>query len=278
MRFAIGAAAGIVWLLLLLPMLALAASSLGFPVPGSPTAEEVGLRNYASLPGEPRLLAALGTSAVLGVLAAGAALVLGIPAALGLTRGRFPGRDVVLAVLLSPLSLPGLVLGVALLQTAVLLAAATGVELAGTPVLLFAAHLLITTPWVARSVAASLEATGDSQGGAALEEQARSLGAGPIAALWLVVLPSARAGIAAGALTAFAISFGNFTLSLLLAGGRTVTLPVAIYEIVRDGPDPAAAAMSSLTIAMAAMTALLADRVSGAGKAECRSPQSGGPR
>ena len=153
-------------------------------------------------------------------------------------------------------------LGLGVLTSAAVLANATGIQAAGTLLPLVAAHLLITIPWVVRSVAASLESTDP-----ALEDQARSLGAGPFATLFLVTLPSARAGIVAGAVSAFVISFGNFALSLLLASGRTVTLPVAIYETMDRYQDPTVAAVSTLTIAAAVGAALLTDRLSGPLKA-----------
>ena len=249
MRIALRAAAGLAWLLLLLPLLAVIVHSF-----------RAGPAGYAGVLDQPRLLSGLGTSLLLGAVATGAALLCGVPAALGLTRGALPGRRALLAVLVSPLSLPGLVLGFGLLTTAALLTPAAGIPLAGTMLPLVAAHLLLTIPWVARTVAVSLESTDP-----ALEEQARSLGAGPFATLFLVTLPSARAGIVAGAVSAFAISFGNFALSLLLASGRTVTLPVAIYESVERAHDPsAAAAVSALTIGIAVAAAALTHRISGA--------------
>ena len=218
----------------------------------------ISLRWFAALGDHPRLMSGLGTSLLLGVLAAGTALLGGIPAALALARGSLPGREAILAVLLSPLSLPGLVLGLGILTTVAALASAGGPALAGTLLPLAAAHLLITIPWVVRSVTASLESADP-----ALEEQARSLGATPLAALLLVTLPLARPGIVAGAVSAFVISFGNFALSLFLASGRTVTLPVAIFEAVDRYQDPTVAAISTLTILVTAGAVVLADRFSG---------------
>lgn len=275
MRIPLGAATGLAYIVLLLSPLAVIVYSL------SPTAaleippSGISLRWYAGLADQPRLLSGLATSLILGGVATGAALVTGIPAALALTRGALPGREVFLAILLSPLSLPGLVLGLGVLTSVAVVANTTGMQVAGTLWPLTAAHLLITIPWVVRSVAASLESTDP-----ALEDQARSLGAGPFATLFLVTLPSARAGIVAGAVSAFVISFGNFALSLLLASGRTVTLPIAIYEAVDRYQDPTVAAVSTLTIAAAVGAAVLTDRMSGALKTASRrsSPSALAPR
>ena len=254
MNAALRTLALVAYVVLLISPLAVIAYSL------SPTAafrippEGLSLRWFAGLFDQPRLVQGLFTSLLLGALSTGAAVAAGVPAALALTRGRLPGREALLAVLLSPLSLPGLVLGLGILTTV----AAFGPALAGTLLPLAAAHLLVTIPWVVRSVAASLESTDH-----ALEEQARSLGAGPLATLFLVTLPTARPGIVAGAVSAFVISFGNFALSFFLASGRTVTLPVAIFEAVDRYQDPTVAAISTLTILITGGTAAAAHRLAG---------------
>ena len=258
MRIALGATAAVAYAVLLLAPLAVIVYSVSPGAALEIPPSGVSLRWYAGLADQPRLISGLVTSLVLGAISTGAALITGIPAALSLTRGSLPGREAFLTVLLSPLSLPGLVLGLGVLTSAAVFANATGFQATGTLLPLVAAHLLITIPWVVRSVAASLESTDP-----ALEDQARSLGAGPFATLFLVTLPSARAGIVAGAVSAFVISFGNFALSLLLASGRTVTLPVAIYETMDRYQDPTVAAVSTLTIAAAVGAALLTDRLSG---------------
>lgn len=257
MRFALRATAAIAYGVLLLAPLAVIVYSVSPGAALEVPPSGVSFRWYVGLADQPRLISGLFTSLTLGMIATGTALVTGIPAALALTRGSLPGREVFLAILLSPLSLPGLVLGLGVLTSAAVLANVTGIQTAGTLLPLAAAHLLITIPWVVRSVAASLESADP-----ALEDQARSLGAGPFATLFLVTLPSARAGIVAGAVSAFVISFGNFALSLLLASGRTVTLPVAIYETVDRYQDPTVAAVSTLTMVAAVGAALLTDRIS----------------
>ena len=269
MRIVLGAAAGLGYLVLLLSPLAVIVYSVSPSAALEIPPSGVSLRWYWGLADQSRLLSGLGTSLVLGAIATGAALLTGIPAALALTRGAVPGREALLAILLSPLSLPGLVLGLGVLTSAAVLASSLGIQVAGTLWPLAAAHLLITIPWVVRSVAASLESTDP-----AIEDQARSLGAGPFATLFLVTLPTARAGIVAGAVSAFVISFGNFALSLLLASGRTVTLPIAIYETVDRYQDPTVAAVSTLTIAAAVGAALLTDRMSRALKAGGRRSSS----
>ena len=255
MRIALRAAAAVAWLLLVAPPLALLVFSLDPGAAQRTPSWGISLRAYAALLEPSRLLSALGTSLLLGALATGAALALGIPAALALRRGRVPGRAALMAFLLSPLSLPGIVFGAGLLASSAAWSASSGVQWTGTVLPLFAGHLVFTIPWVTRSVLDSLESLDP-----AIEEQARSLGAGPLATLLFVTLPGARAGVAAGALGAFALSFGTFAISLPLSGGRTATLPVALYEAVLRAPGPTVAAYCGFAIAIAAAAAFLTAR------------------
>ncbi|HEX4348843.1 MAG TPA: ABC transporter permease subunit, partial [Verrucomicrobiae bacterium] len=74
----------------------------------------------------------------------------------------------------------------------------------------------------------------------ALEQIARTLGAGEWRVLFTITLPLARRGILAGVLLAFARALGEFGATIMVAGnipGRTTTLPVAIYSLVQNGED-----------------------------------------
>ena len=102
MRIALRAAAAVAWLLLVAPPLALLVFSLNPGAAQGTPSWGISLRAYAALLEPSRLLSALGTSLLLGALATGAALALGIPAALALRRGRIPGRAALMAFLLSP--------------------------------------------------------------------------------------------------------------------------------------------------------------------------------
>ncbi|MFQ5791697.1 MAG: ABC transporter permease [Acidobacteriota bacterium] len=214
------------------------------------------LRWYQNLLDRPRLLNGIWYSGLIASLATLAALAIGVPAALALTRGRLPGRAVLAAFFLSPLNLPGLVLAIGILMFLVavvqpLLAVSV---VAGTGPL-FIAHLLITVPWVIRTVAASLEASDPS-----MEDAARGLGATPVQTFFLVTLFSIRPGVIAGAIFAFIVSFGNFSLSLFFTSGEVTTLPVAIFEYIDRFQDPTVAAVSSVVILATTAMVLVAER------------------
>lgn len=173
-----------------------------------------------------------------------AATVAGSAAAYGLSRWRWPGRDLLDAMLTLPLVLPPTVLGYYLL---VLLGrrgvlgetlAALGIELVFTWQGAVIAASVVAFPLVFKSARAAFENV-DGQ----LENAARVLGVREAGVFFRVTLPLAARGIVAGVLLAFARALGEFGATLMIAGnlpGRTQTLSVAIYEAVQAGDDTAA--------------------------------------
>lgn len=189
------------------------------------------------------------------------ATVAGTAAAYGLSRWRWPGRDLLDAILTLPLVLPPTVLGYYLL---VLLGrrgiigetlAGWGIELVFTWQGAVIAASVVAFPLVFKSARAAFENV-DGQ----LENAARVLGVGEAAVFFRVTLPLAARGIAAGVLLAFARALGEFGATLMIAGnlpGRTQTLSVAIYEAVQAGDD-ATANMLVLVTSVTCIVVLLA--------------------
>jgi ABC-type spermidine/putrescine transport system permease subunit II len=108
------------------------------------------LRWFRYLAGRDEFISSAVVSLRIATLASLGAVALGLPAALALVRERFPGKAVVESVLMSPLVLPGIVTGIALLQYFT----ATGV-IRSFPRLVLA-HLVVCTPYAIRSITASL--------------------------------------------------------------------------------------------------------------------------
>ncbi|OAE51834.1 molybdenum ABC transporter permease subunit [Achromobacter xylosoxidans] len=189
------------------------------------------------------------------------ATVAGTAAAYGLSRWRWPGRDLLDAILTLPLVLPPTVLGYYLL---VLLGrrgiigetlAGWGIELVFTWQGAVVAASVVAFPLVFKSARAAFESV-DGQ----LENAARVLGVGEAGVFFRVTLPLAARGIAAGVLLAFARALGEFGATLMIAGnlpGRTQTLSVAIYEAVQAGDD-ATANMLVLVTSVTCIVVLLA--------------------
>lgn len=179
-------------------------------------------------------------------------LGLGIPAAMGLVRYRFSGRELVQSFLLSPMTLPMIVIGLALL----FFFAKTGMGLSFFSLLI--GHVIITLPYVVRTVSGVYQ--GISQ---EIEEMAMVLGAGPWRTFWYITFPAIRPGVVAGAIFSFITSFDNVPISIFLTRTDTNTLPVYIMSYLVYNFDPSVAAVSTLQLAFAMIALWVLERIYG---------------
>ena len=188
---------------------------------------------------DPRWLSSLVNSLIVGIGSTALAAALGIPAAIGLAWGRFPGRGVALAIIATPIVLPIVVLGVAAFSFY------ASIGLVGSRLSLVLAHAGLAAPIVLTTVMASLQSFDRS-----LMRAAASLGAPPGTAFRRVLLPLIWPGVAAGALIAFVISFDEIVIASFLTTAAQRTLPRQIFSGVRESINPAIAAVAVLLVAM----------------------------
>lgn len=188
-------------------------------------------------------------SLVVGLVVTVLATGLGVAAALALTRHRFAGRGAAAGFFVSPLLMPHVVLGLALL----LLLGPAG--LTATYPGLVLAHLGITVPYVIRTVVASLS-TADTR----CEEAARVLGADAFTTFRRVTLPLIRPGVLAGAVISFLISFDEAVISMFITGPATSTLPVELMHYVEYRTDPQVAALSVCLVVISVVAVVLVER------------------
>ncbi|WP_233234515.1 ABC transporter permease [Bordetella sp. LUAb4] len=188
----------------------------------------------------------------LATLSATFSVCLAVPAAIAITRYRFPGRDLLNGLFLSPLMIPHLVLGVALLRFFALIGQT------GSFAWLVVSHTVIVTPYVLRLVIGALVGFDRS-----IEHAALSLNASRATVFWRMTLPLIIPGISGGWLLAFINSFDELTMSVFITSPTTITLPVRMYMYATESVDPMMAAVSALVIALTALTMLLLDRVYG---------------
>ena len=210
------------------------------------------LRWYAQVLADADFQESLIFSTALAVGATTGALLLGVPAAFALTRHEFPGRDAVAAALLAPLVFPVLITGVALLQMFAML------NSNNTPLNMLIAHVLVTMPYVVRTVTASLILADTT-----LEDAARTLGAGRWLVFRRITVPQIAPGLAAGSLFAFMVSFDNFPISLWLADAQHNPVPILIFQRIASVFDPSIAAISTLMIVLAMAIVVALERVVG---------------
>ena len=206
------------------------------------------LKWYANAFARERFLKSFQFSLMLAVIATVLSLAIGMLCAIALVRYRFSGRDAVATFLNSPLMVPQVVLGMALL---ILL---SQVGLVSSMLGLGALHVILTLPYTVRVLSASLV-----RFPASLEEAAVIHGANRFAAFMLVTIPCIKPGLVAAAVFAFVTSFDNFTASQFLVWDRT-TLPVEIFAYAVTETDPTVCAISTMLILATIAVVVLAER------------------
>lgn len=218
--------------------------------------ERLTLKWYAEIPATQ--YHALGLSFGLGLCVALAACLIGVPAALGLVRGRFPGKALVGTLLRAPLQIPHVVLGIAFLQLYYLVGDRTGLYLQGTLAGLFLGHLFLATPFVIGSVGAVLQRFNDR-----LEEAAWTLGASRWRTLRRVTLPVIMPGIFSGGLYAFIVSFVDVPVAMFLAATGRATFPVELFYAMEQDFNPSSLASATLVTFFALVVLIGAQRMIG---------------
>ncbi len=180
------------------------------------------------------------------------ALLLGIPAAYGLSRYQVPGREIIRTIVFTPVIVPGIIVGLALLRHAVI-PLDMSVSLA-----LVLAHTVLVVPYAVRVVTASLENLRPD-----VEEAAVMLGATRLRTFFRVVLPNIVHGILAAFILGFVTSFNQVPVSLFLTGPGITTLPIDMLASMEFVYDPSIAALSALMALMSMLIVLVAERLLG---------------
>lgn len=186
------------------------------------------------------------------------AVLTGVPGALALARGRFPGRDALNTICLSPLMVPALVMGVATFQFSLVIWDQFRLTLGGTIAGLVIGHLTFAIPFVVRAVLA-----GHTRFDHSLEEAAQNLGASPWRTFVRVTLPILRPGIISGAIFAFLISLDEVPIALFMGGGDATTLPVKIFTAMEISFGGDILAVASVIVVVSVVLMLVLDRMIG---------------
>lgn len=226
-----------VLLYLLLPILAIiplsfsSSSFLAYPMPGWST------QWYDNLFTSTEWARAAKNSFIVAPAATLIATVLGTLTAVGLARVSFPGKGLLMALLIAPMVVPVVVVGVA----CYLFFAPLG--LADSYLGLILVHAALGAPFVVTAVLATLQSFNHN-----LVRASLSLGAGPLTTFFRVTLPVIAPGVISGALFAFATSFDEVVVTLFIAGPEQATLPRQMFTGIRENINPTIAAAATLLI------------------------------
>jgi putative spermidine/putrescine transport system permease protein len=196
----------------------------------------------------------LANSAVVGLGATGIALVLGTMAAFAVQRYDFFGRSTISFLVVLPITLPGIVTGIALNAT---FTSALGLTLGLATVII--GHATFCIVIVFNNTQARLRRLGSH-----LEEASSDLGASTWQTFRYVTFPMMRGSLVAGAILAFALSFDEIVVTTFTAGASVQTLPIWIFgNLFRPNQAPVINVVAAALTLIAVIPVWLAQRIGG---------------
>ena len=205
---------------------------------------------YRELAQDKEIHQALRLSVLIGIASATVAVTLGTLAALAIDRFEFPGKAALRYAAVLPITLPGIVTGVAMLSFFSFL---TWPMSQWT---LIIGHATFCIALVLNTVVARL-----GQLPRNISEASADLGAPPGRTFWRITFPLIRPAILAGAILAFTLSFDEVIVSFFLQG-REPTLPLLIWGRLRVGLSPEINAVATVIILVSLAGVLLSNRLS----------------
>ena len=217
--------------LVIVPLSFSAGSFLTFPLPG------LSLQWYEELFASGPWRLSFRNSMVVALATTILASILGTLAAMGLNRADFPAKSLVMALLISPMVVPIVIVGVGVY----FFYAPLG--LTGSLLGLTLAHTALAAPFVVITVSATLQGFDHNQARAGA-----SLGASPAVVFFRIVLPLILPGVISGALFAFVTSFDEVVVALFVTGPAERTLPRQMFNGIRENISPVIAAAATLVI------------------------------
>lgn len=204
--------------------------------------EAFSLRWYEDMVNNPQWVSALKNSLLIATASTLIATVLGTVAALGLSKHNMPLRNLVMALLISPMIVP------------VIIAAAgmyffyTELNLAQTYWGVILAHAVLGTPFVVITVTATLAGFDQS-----LIRAAHNLGASPTYSFFKITMPLIRPGVISGGLFSFGTSFDEVVVVMFITNVEQRTVPRQMWSGIREQISPTILAVATLLVVFSAL-------------------------
>lgn len=245
----------LVYIFLFAPLVIIALTSIGtenfiaFPPKG------FSLKWFVNVFNSESFMKSMSSSFMISGIATVIALIIGIPAAYGLSRSNFKGKGILKSFFFSPLIVPGIVVGFSLFQ---FLIVKLGLNIY---ISLLIGHTVAIVPYIIRVVGSSLEGVDYS-----IEEAAVSLGCTKLQSFFKIVMPNITSGIIAAFMLAFINSFNNVPVSMFLTGPGVSTLPITMMNYVEYNYDPTVSALSVLLMIITIGVMYVAEKTLGLGK------------
>ncbi|MEO5621356.1 MAG: ABC transporter permease [Cypionkella sp.] len=214
------------------------------------------LRWFTAFFSDSYFLKGLATSLKLAGLSVTVSILAGLATACAVERAGFRGKQALVSFFLSPLVVPPVVTGFALLLFLSKIGVIDGFAR------LLCGHIIITVPYTIRATLAAITGIDKSYTEAAL-----ILGATERRAFWDITFPLARTGIVSGAIFAFAVSMDDVAVSIMLTDAKTYTLPIALISSMRADFNLSIAAASVMLMAMTVVLIVLLEKLVGLNRA-----------
>ena len=188
-------------------------------------------------------------SLVIALMVSLLSIIVGLPAARAIALHQFRGKVIIEWLLMVPIIVPGIVavMGIHIMFIRY--------RLTDTMLGVSLVHLIPCVPYMVLVMASVF-----ANYGTELEDTARSLGASPLRVFWHVTLPGIFPGLLVATMFTFLISWGQYVTTLLIGGGRIITLPMVLFPFISGSNQANAAAISLVFVAPAIIVLIFTSR------------------
>ena len=194
------------------------------------------------------IINAIKNSIYVALSTAGISVIIGTLASFALTRYQFKFKKIVNTFMLIPITLPGIILGIALLSFF------SNLHFAKSLLTVIISHVLFTVPFVVLIMNARLEGFDT-----AIEEASKDLGANTTQTFRYITFPIIRPSIIGVIMLTFALSFDEFLVTFFTVG-RQNTLPLIIWSMLRRGVSPKVNAVATVVLCLSFSLILIANK------------------
>ena len=251
-RWSLNALLVLVLLFMVAPILIVVVNSFNASAFNAWPPHDLTLDWYRKVLGNPAFQRGTINSLLIGFVSTAIVLALGTPLAYGLARIRLRGLAALKSVLFAPLIVPRVAIGFAMFVLFISFGTYTGIRLYGAFTGVVLAHCVLMLPFVVAILTASF-----GEVDPIVEEAARDLGASPLQAFRLAVLPQIKGALLVSGIFAFITSFDEVETTLFVVKPAVNTLPVEMYHYLEQYQDPTIAALSTLLIAFTFVVVLI---------------------
>jgi putrescine transport system permease protein len=209
---------------------------------------------YGELFNDSQMMSAAWMSVKIAFLSACGAIVLGVMAALVMSRFHsFKGKTLFAGMITAPLVMPEVITGLSLLLLFVTLSDIIGWPGGRGMLTIWIAHVTFCTAYVAVIVSSRLKDMDES-----LEDAAMDLGASRLKTFFVITLPLIAPAIMSGWLLAFTLSLDDLVIASFVSGPSSTTLPMEVFSSVRRGVSPKINALATIMVLIVSVGVFLA--------------------